>query len=107
MSDAPVIVEHLGPVALIRLNRPRRLNALDNALVGALASTLEACESDGATRVAVLTGDERAFAAGADINELAAPGPQLEDWDRIWAIRLPLIAAVRGLALGGGILLLA
>jgi len=101
--DAPVIVEHLGPIAVIRLNRPRRLNALNNALVDAIASTLEACDTDGTTRVAIITGDERAFAAGADIGELSEPGPRLEDWDRIWAIRLPLIAAVRGVALGGGL----
>jgi enoyl-CoA hydratase len=103
MSDVPVIVEHLGPITVIRLNRPRRLNALDNAVVEAIAWALEACDRDGSTRVAILTGDERAFAAGADINELSPPGPRLEDWDRIWAVRLPLIAAVRGLALGGGL----
>jgi len=103
MTDAPVIVEHRGTIAVIRLNRPSRRNALNNALVAALAAALEACDGDGVTRAVVLTGDERAFAAGADIGELADPGPRLEDWDRIWAIRLPLIAAVRGVALGGGL----
>ncbi len=60
-------------------------------------------DADGATRAVVITGDERAFAAGADIAEFAAEGPQLEVWDRLWSVGLPTIAAVRGLALGGGL----
>ncbi len=98
-----IVVERDGPVTTIRLNRPHRLNALDNAMVAALATTLEACDTDGVTRVVIVTGDERAFAAGADVTELAHPGPRLEEWDRIWAVGLPLIGAVRGLALGGGL----
>jgi enoyl-CoA hydratase len=90
-------------VALVRLNRPKVLNALSNALAAQLAETFEMLDADGVTRAVVLTGDERAFAAGADIAEFAADGPQLEVWDRLWATGLPTIAAVRGLALGGGL----
>jgi enoyl-CoA hydratase len=90
-------------VALVRLNRPKVLNALSNALVELLAQTLEALDADGVTRAVVLTGNERAFAAGADIAEFAADGPRLEIWDRLWSTGLPIVAAVRGLALGGGL----
>ncbi|GAC1577822.1 MAG: enoyl-CoA hydratase-related protein [Candidatus Elarobacter sp.] len=79
------------------------LNALSNALVAQLAGALETLDSDGLTRAVVIAGDERAFAAGADIAEFAAEGPKLEAWDRIWSAGLPLIAAVRGLAFGGGL----
>ncbi len=90
-------------VALVRLNRPKVLNALSNALAEQLAAALEVLDGDGVTRAIVLTGDERAFAAGADIAEFAAEGPRLEVWDRLWAVGLPLIAAVRGVAFGGGL----
>jgi enoyl-CoA hydratase len=90
-------------VALVRLNRPKVLNALSNALVQQLADTLEELDAEGVVRAVVLTGDDRAFAAGADIAEFASDGPQLEVWDRLWAAGLPTIAAVRGLALGGGL----
>ena len=104
-SEADVVVierphEH---VAIVRLNRPKVLNALSNAVATQLADTLEQLDADGATRAVVITGDDRAFAAGADIAEFAAQGPNLEVWDRIWAVGLPTIAAVRGLALGGGL----
>jgi len=104
-SEQAVIVterphEH---VALVRLNRPKVLNALSNVLVAQLAETFESLDADGVTRAIVLTGDERAFAAGADIAEFAAEGPQLEVWDRLWSVGLPIVGAVRGLALGGGL----
>ena len=90
-------------VALVRLNRPMVLNALSNAVAAKLAEAFESLASDGVTRAIVLTGDDRAFAAGADIAEFAADGPRLEVWDRLWAIGVPTVAAVRGLALGGGL----
>ncbi|MEA2720545.1 MAG: enoyl-CoA hydratase [Candidatus Eremiobacteraeota bacterium] len=90
-------------VALVRLNRPKVLNALSNEVAGKLADALERLDADGVTRAVVITGDDRAFAAGADIAEFAAVGPRLEVWDRLWAVGLPTIAAVRGLALGGGL----
>ncbi len=97
-------------VALITIDRPEALNALSFAIVGAIAGALEALDADEGCRAVVLTGaGERAFAAGADIKELAAQtatGLSRDDpfvpWDRIRAIRLPVIAAVRGFALGGG-----
>ena len=90
-------------VALVRLNRPKVLNALSNGLVAQLAAAFESLDADGETRAIVLTGDERAFAAGADIAEFAAEGPLLDEWDRLWATGLPVVAAVRGVALGGGL----
>lgn len=104
MSEPVVLVERPAPhVVLLRLNRPKVLNALSNAVIAQLGDALEACELDGETRAVVITGDERAFAAGGDIAEFAGEGPQLDDWDRLWACGLPLIAAVRGLAFGGGL----
>ncbi len=103
--DGPV-----GGVALVTIRRPDVLNALSFDLLDALADALDALDTDPACRVIVLTGSgERAFAAGADIRELARQTPvtlTVEDrfavWDRISAIRKPLVAAVRGFALGGG-----
>lgn len=106
--DAPV-PGHDG-VALLTIDRPRALNALSFGLLRDLADALETLDRDGTTRVAVLTGaGERAFAAGADITELADQTPErlradgnFDAWERIAAVGLPLIAAVRGFALGGG-----
>ncbi|HET9681824.1 MAG TPA: enoyl-CoA hydratase-related protein [Candidatus Limnocylindrales bacterium] len=97
-------------VALVVLDRPEVLNALDFALIAALTDALEALDRDPACRAIVITGaGDRAFAAGADITELAIQTPtslvvddQFHRWERIKRIRKPLIAAVRGHALGGG-----
>ena len=102
-----------GPVefvALVTLRRPDVLNALNFALLAELAGALEGLDQDPACRAVVITGSgERAFAAGADIKELALQTPvtltsdaEFHHWDRIRRIRKPLIAAVRGVALGGG-----
>ena len=106
--DAPVD-GHPG-VALITIDRPEVRNALDFALLAELADALERLDRDGVTRAVVLTGaGDRAFAAGADIVELADQTPErlraegkFDAWDRIAAVGMPLIAAVRGYALGGG-----
>jgi enoyl-CoA hydratase len=106
--DAPV-EGHEG-VALVTIDRPEALNALSFALLAELADGLERLDTDGRTRAAIITGaGDRAFAAGADIVELADQTPgrlrsegQFGSWDRIGAIGIPLIAAVRGFALGGG-----
>jgi enoyl-CoA hydratase len=106
--DAPL--EGHDGVALVTIDRPEARNALSFALLAEIADGLEALDRDGTTRVVVLTGaGERAFAAGADITELADQTPErlhaeghFSAWDRIAAIGLPLIAAVRGFALGGG-----
>ncbi|MEW5990172.1 MAG: enoyl-CoA hydratase-related protein [Chloroflexota bacterium] len=97
-------------VALVTLDRPSVLNALDFALIAELTDALESLDRDPACRAIVITGaGERAFAAGADIRELAVQTPasllgddEFHRWERIKRIRTPLIAAVRGFALGGG-----
>ncbi len=97
-------------VALVTLDRPGALNALSFDLLDALADALEALDADPACGAIVLTGaGDRAFAAGADIKELARQssaslhaGGRFAAWDRVAAVRTPMIAAVRGFALGGG-----
>jgi len=103
MSDTLLISHPQDGVALVELNRPKRLNALNNELMRALGDALERFVADGTTRAVVIAGDERAFAAGADIGEFQTDGPDLAQWDRVWASPLPRIAAVRGVALGGGL----
>lgn len=96
-------------VLLLRLDRPAVRNALNTVLLQALAEALEAAERDPSVRVALVTGDERAFAAGADIDEMAAlspaevlASPRAAAWTRIFAFAKPLLAAVEGYCLGGG-----
>ncbi len=99
-----------GKVGLITLDRPQALNALCAALIAELNKALDAFEADDAIGAIVLTGSEKAFAAGADIREMQAktfPDTYLEDfitkdWERISRCRKPVIAAVAGFALGGG-----
>lgn len=98
-----------GPVAVLTLNRPEALNALSPAVLAALASALEQFDADPEIRAIVITGAGRAFAAGADIRQMAAASPldiietgTLEYWQRIRRINKPLIAAVNGYAYGGG-----
>ena len=98
-----------GQVGLVRLNRPQQLNALNSTLMEELAQALEAFDHDEAVRCIVITGDERIFAVGADIKEMAdasAVEMLLRDniarWDRIRRIKKPIIAAVSGYCLGGG-----
>jgi len=98
-----------GFVALVQINRPRVRNALNEALLTDLVAHLEILDRDPDVRVIVLTGDDQAFAAGADIAEMAdltsvemAFGSRLALWHRLGATRKPLIAAVAGYALGGG-----
>lgn len=109
MTYESILVETRGAVALITLNRPQALNALNGQIVAELNDALDAFEADRAIRCLVITGSEKAFAAGADIREMQAksyPDSFLEDfitaWDRVGARRKPLIAAVAGFALGGG-----
>ena len=100
----------LAHIALVTLHRPEALNALSFDLLEELVAVLETLDRDPACRAVVITGSgERAFAAGADIRELApqtnaslTSGGRFAVWDRLAAIGLPLIAAVRGVALGGG-----
>src|SRR5271165_4708692 len=105
-----ILVERRGPVGIITLNRPQALNALNAALIGELGKAIDDFESDDAIGAIVLTGSERAFAAGADIKEMLGktyPEIYLEDfitrgWERVAQCRKPVVAAVAGFALGGG-----
>ena len=104
-----ILTEQRGRVLLITLNRPKALNALNANLLAELDATTAAADADAGIGCLVITGSERAFAAGADIREMAPltyPGTYLDDLfaaaDRIAARRKPRIAAVAGVALGGG-----
>jgi enoyl-CoA hydratase len=105
-----VIVERRGAVGIVTLNRPAALNALNAALIAELAGALDELEADDAIGAIVLTGNEKAFAAGADVKEMVAKTyPEIyfedfitRDWERLAQCRKPVIAAVAGFALGGG-----
>ena len=110
--DQPVVLverDEARRIALIRLNRPKQLNALNGQVMDALCDALETLDRDEAIRVLVVTGNEKAFAAGADIGEMADAGPmdmlrtnRIAQWDRVRRITKPVIAAVAGWCLGGG-----
>jgi enoyl-CoA hydratase len=113
MTDLPtyetLLVERHGRVGLIRFNRPQALNALNRQVMLDLLDILARFDADAGIGCMVLTGSEKAFAAGADIKEMADltyPESYLHDfgsgWDAITRIRKPIIAAVSGFALGGG-----
>lgn len=110
MAYETLIVEIADGVALIRLNRPKALNALNAALLGELATALSAADADDAVRCIVLTGSEKAFAAGADIREMSSKSFVdvftedlfTADTEAMLRVRKPIIAAVAGYALGGG-----
>jgi enoyl-CoA hydratase len=103
------VAETGGAVALVTLNRPKALNALNSVMMRELTGLLTSLDGDAAIGAIVLTGSEKAFAAGADIKEmqpLAFADAYLSDfisgWDAVAAVRKPIIAAVSGFALGGG-----
>ena len=109
MAYETLIVENRGKVGLITLNRPKALNALNGALIDELGQALDALEGDDAVGCIVITGSEKAFAAGADIKEMATRSfidvfetNFIADWQRVAQCRKPVIAAVAGYALGGG-----
>jgi enoyl-CoA hydratase len=110
MAYENILVETRGAVGIIRLNRPKALNALCAALVVDLGHALDAFEADDAIGAIVLTGSDKAFAAGADIKEMQ-PKTYMDvyladfitiGWERVTTCRKPIIAAVAGYALGGG-----
>ncbi len=109
MAYDNILVERRDKVGLITLNRPKALNALSGPLMDDLARALDELEDDPNIGALVLTGSDKAFAAGADIKEMqekAWPGIYIEDfikpWERLGRCRKPVIAAVAGYALGGG-----
>jgi enoyl-CoA hydratase len=104
-----ILTETKGRVGVIRLNRPKALNALNSALMAEVNAAVDAFDADNAIGCIVLTGSEKAFAAGADIKEMAEKSfidAYMDDfagrWDSIARARKPVIAAVVGYALGGG-----
>src|SRR5471030_1500777 len=106
MSYQNIIVETKGRVGIIRLNRPQALNALNRALIEELTAAVEAFEANDAIGCLLITGNEKAFAAGADIKEMADKtfieaylGNFTAGWDRIARTRKPVVAAVAGFAL--------
>jgi len=110
MAYQNIVVETRGNVGLITLNRPKALNALSNALVAELKQAVDAFEADANIGAIVVTGSDKAFAAGADIKEMQPktfPQTYTEDfitsnWERLAQCRKPTVAAVAGYALGGG-----
>jgi len=104
-----ILVEKRGKVALLTLNRPKALNALNSELMGELQDAMTNLDADTGIGAFVLTGSEKAFAAGADIKEMSSKsfvdtykGNWLSNWSSISRLRKPVIAAVNGYALGGG-----
>jgi enoyl-CoA hydratase len=108
MSYETIIVETKGKVGIIRLNRPQALNALNAQVNADLTAAIDAFEADDAIGCVIITGSEKAFAAGADIKEMSGKShmdvykEDFPTWDRIARMRKPVIAAVSGFALGGG-----
>ena len=105
-----ILVERRGAVGIVTLNRPQALNALNAALIAELGAAFDELESDPAIGAIVLTGNDKAFAAGADIKEMAdktymqayAEDFITRGWERVAQCRKPVVAAVAGVALGGG-----
>ena len=109
MAFQNIIVETKDKVGVITLNRPQALNALNSALVAELNQAVDAFEADPAIGAILITGSEKAFAAGADIKEMQSKTYQevyaedfISSWERLTRSRKPVIAAVAGFALGGG-----
>lgn len=110
MNYENIVIEEHGKVALIRLNRPKALNALNDQLMDELGHALLKCDADENIGCMVITGSEKAFAAGADIGAMASytfmdayKGEYItRNWEQIRRVRKPVIAAVAGYALGGG-----
>ena len=111
MSYENILVEQRGRVGLITLNRPKQLNALNDALMDELGAAMAAYDADEQVSAMVIAGGEKAFAAGADIAAMKDMGYVdafkgdfiTRNWERMRTIRKPVIAAVAGYALGGGV----
>ena len=109
MAYETILIERHDAVTLVRLNRPQALNALNSQVLAELIEVFAGYDADPGQRCLVLTGSEKAFAAGADIKEMSAQGFAdmygsnfFAGWEKITATRKPWIAAVAGYALGGG-----
>jgi enoyl-CoA hydratase len=109
MSSETIIVERRGRVGIVRLNRPQALNALNLTLMDEFLGAVEAFDADAGVGCILITGSDKAFAAGADIKEMADKtyidifrADYTGDYERLTRVRKPVIAAVAGFALGGG-----
>jgi len=109
MAFETIIVERRGPVGIVTLNRPKQLNALNSQLIRELNRALDELEADDSIAAIVITGNDKAFAAGADIKEMmeldfmgALKSDFIAPWQKVAERKKPLIAAVAGYALGGG-----
>jgi enoyl-CoA hydratase len=109
MNYQNILVTREAPLALVTLNRPKVLNALNSELMAELVDALETLDKDNEVRCLILSGDEKAFAAGADISEMVDASAiemfqrnNIARWDKIAQTSKPMIAAVSGFALGGG-----
>jgi enoyl-CoA hydratase len=109
METTSILAEKHDQVGLIRINRPKAMNALNSIVMEELATAMQAFDQQPDIGAIVLTGDERAFAAGADIKEMAEASSvdmlkmdRISKWDRIRSVKKPVIAAVSGWCLGGG-----
>src|SRR6202047_617960 len=109
MAYQTILAESRGKIGIIRLTRPQAPNALNAALIGELTQAVQAFEADAAITCMIVTGSEKAFAAGADIKEMADKsymdafmGDFAAGWDALARSRKPIVAAVAGFALGGG-----
>ena len=105
-----ILLEKEEAIAIVKLNRPKVFNALSHALIGELVNAFEQLDKDSSVKAIVLTGSDRAFAAGADIKEMSQESSvsimlkdQFATWDKIRLVKKPVIAAVSGFALGGGL----
>lgn len=109
MTEPCILVSTVGAVGIITLNRPKALNALNEQLINEMNAALDGFQADPAIGCIILTGSDKAFAAGADIREMkdqtfaeVTANKFLHTWDHINTIQKPIIAAVAGFALGGG-----
>ncbi|MGB9351293.1 MAG: enoyl-CoA hydratase-related protein, partial [Pseudolabrys sp.] len=109
MTYQNIVVEAKGRVGIIRLNRPQALNALNKALIDELTKVVDAFDADDKIGCMLITGNEKAFAAGADIKEMADKpfieaylGDFVSNWNAVAKARKPVVAAVAGFALCGG-----
>jgi enoyl-CoA hydratase len=109
MAYENILTETHGKVGIIRINRPQALNALSNAVKEEVSAALDGFEADAGIGAIIITGSEKAFAAGADIKEMADKNfidvflsDYAAGWDRVAQARKPIVAAVAGFALGGG-----
>jgi enoyl-CoA hydratase len=109
MAYTTVLTETRGRVGIVQLNRPQAMNAFNIAMLGEVFDAMEAFDRDDNIGAIMVTGNEKAFAAGADIKEMVDATPfqmiienRVDTWDRIRGIKKPVIAAVSGWALGGG-----